>query len=579
MKNVTDSRLRGIGIAPGYGVGFALVCEYAIERQIEVPPREILNSEIADEHAKLAEALELTGADLRGTEQRAKDEPRLADVAGLLAAHLAMASEIASVTRSLIGRDRVNVECALESVISHFVERFQRLDNKVFREREQDVRDVGRRLLRHLSGALPPEQASVPSGTVVVAAELMPSEAVEFAHSGVVAFVTEHGGTFSHTAIVARSMGIPAVAGVAEATSRIVPGMRLLVDGEHGNLTVAPSTAREERFVVRKRAYDARSATIAADEHLPCVTKDGVEISLAANVGLPDEAVQVDEHHLSGVGLFRTEFLFLEAQKRPRLRQQVATYRALADRLGGLPMVIRTFDLGGDKMPPFLLSDPVARTKLHLRGLRFSLAEHRLLETQLRAIVRAAWSDKLSILFPMVIGGDDFAQAIELVAKVAAEENVSRRPRVGAMIETPAALYSLERILDLADFLAIGTNDLTQYMLASDRDCADSVEDLSASHPAVIRAIRQVVEAAAARQCPVCVCGEDAGDPDFARLLIGLGVRELSVSPTRSGKVRHVLRQIEARDATKLAAAALRCDSLREVRQLLHQTRPESGRQ
>jgi phosphotransferase system enzyme I (PtsI) len=578
MKDVTDSRLRGIGIAPGYAVGFALVCEYAIERQIELPSREILNSEIDGEHAKLAEALELTGRDLRGTEERAIEEPKLADVAGLLAAHLAMASEIATVTRNLIGQDRVNVEWALESVISHFVERFQRLDNKVFREREQDVRDVGRRLLRHLSGATPPERTPVPSGTVVVAAELMPSEALEFAHSGVVAFVTEHGGTFSHTAIVARSMGIPAVAAVAGATTRIIPGMRLLVDGERGHVTISPSSKKEERFAARKRAYDVRSGSIAAEEHLPCVTMDGTEISLVANVGLPDEVAQVDEHHLPGVGLFRTEFLFLEAHKRPGLRRQMATYRALADRLEGLPIVIRTFDLGGDKMPPFLANDPVAQTKLHLRGLRFSLAEHRLLETQLRAILRAARSEHIRILFPMVIGGDDLARAIELAAKVATEEGISRCPSVGAMIETPAALYSLDRILELADFVAIGTNDLTQYMLASDRDYADSVEDLSASHPAVIRAIRQVVQAAAAGKCPLCVCGEDAGDPDFARLLVGLGVRELSVSPTRSGRVRHVLRQIEARDATKLADEALQCDSLREVRELLHQTRPVGSR-
>jgi phosphoenolpyruvate-protein phosphotransferase len=417
----------------------------------------------------------------------------------------------------------------------------------------------------------------VPSGTVGVVSELMPSEAVEFANSGVVAFVTEHGGPLSHTAIIARSMGIPAVAAVVEATSKITTGMKLLVDGERGHVTISPSTTKEERFIVRKRAYDVRSGSIAAEEHLPCVTRDGIEISLVANIGLPDDATRVCEHHLHGVGLFRTEFLFLESHKRPGLRRQVATYQALADRLDRLPLVIRTFDLGGDKMPPFLVNDPETRTKLHLRGLRFSLAEQRLLETQLRAILRAGRPDSIRIMFPMVIGGDDFARAIELTSRVTAEEGISHRPSLGAMIETPAALYSLDRILGLADFVAIGTNDLTQYMLASDRDCEDVPDDFSAGHPAVIKAIHQVVQAAAARQCPVCVCGEDAGDPDFARLLVGLGVRELSISPSRTGKVRHVLRQIEVGDATKLAAAALQCDSLQDVRQLLQQTRPVGG--
>ena len=309
--------------------------------------------------------------------------------------------------------------------------------------------------------------------------------------------------------------------------------------------------------------------SITVKEKLPCVTQDGIEISLLANIGLPEEIGNVAEHNLAGVGLFRTEFLFLESHERPSFEMQCEIYDNIAGGLGDLPLVIRTFDLGGDKLPPFLLLEgSETRTSLHLRGLRFSLAEEELLDTQLRAILHVAQSSDVSILFPMVIGSDDFAQAIAAVESVVEQLGVERRPSIGAMIETPATLYALDEILELADFVAIGTNDLTQYMLAADRDLAEGIDDCTATHPAVLRAIRQIVEAAERRQCPVCVCGEEAGDPSFACLLVGLGVRELSLTPTRAAAVRDMLRDITCVDARELADLALQCRTPQQVREL-----------
>ncbi len=309
---------------------------------------------------------------------------------------------------------------------------------------------------------------------------------------------------------------------------------------------------------------------MAGQEQRPCVTQDGVAISLLGNLGRPEEVDQIGLHHLAGVGLFRTEFLFLESHERPSFEKQLAMYESMAKDLSGQPLVIRTFDLGGDKLPPFLLSE---RTETHadirLRGLRFSLAEQRLLDTQLHAILRVAQSADVSILFPMVIGSDDFAQAIAAVDVVANELGVRKRPPLGAMIETPAALFALDEILELADFVAIGTNDLTQYMLAWDRDVIEAADDCTAMHPAVLRAIQQVVEAAQKRQCPVCVCGEEAGDADFACLLVGLGVRELSLGPARAAGVRHALRHIHCHAAQQAADLALRCRTPQQVRKLL----------
>jgi phosphoenolpyruvate-protein phosphotransferase len=533
--------LEGIPISPGYASGIAVVYDYQ---------------------------------DLKHVEQTALNEPRLFDSAALLSIHSAMANEVAALVKQHIGREFVNVEQALDAVIRDIVERFGRLDNAYFRQREQDIRDVGRRMMRDVAGLPSWTGKPLPAGSVIVARELLPSEAVELAKSGMVAIVSEHGGKFSHTAIVARSLGIPAITGISNLISQIHPGMRLLVDGETGSLVIAPSPSDEASFLSRKRKYERLATSITVDEKLPCVTRDGIDISLLANIGLPEEVGGVTEHNLAGAGLFRTEFLFLESNERPSFEMQCEIYDKMARGLDDLPLVIRTFDLGGDKLPPFLLLEGSAtHTSLHLRGLRFSLAERELLDTQIRAILYVAQSSDVSILFPMVVGSDDFAQAIAGVDSVVEQLGVLRRPPIGAMIETPAALYALDEILELADFVAIGTNDLTQYMLAADRDLADGTDDCTAMHPAVLRAIKQVVEVAEKQQCPVCVCGEEAGDADFACLLVGLGVRELSLSPARAATVRHALRHINCDDAVEVADLAIQCRTPQQVRETLRELR------
>lgn len=395
--------LEGIPISPGCASGIAVVYDYEIERRFDLPRRAISHAEVESECNRLDQALERSNQDWKLVAQAALCEPKLEDSAEVSMAHSAMAKEIAALVRQHVGREVVNVERALDSVILDFVERLQGLDNAYLREREQDVRDVGRRMMRHLGGSPPWTNESLPPGSVIVARELMPSEAVELAQSGVVAIVSEHGGTFSHTAIVARSLGTPAITGISNVTSQIEPGMRLLVHGETGRVVIA-------------------------------------------------------------------------------------TVDCVADQLGLL-----------------------------------------------------------------------------------------RRPPIGAMIETPAALFALDEILDIADFVAIGTNDLTQYMLAADRDLTTGTDDCTALHPAVLRAIQQVVEVAEGRHRPVCVCGEEAGNVDFACLLVGMGVRELSLSPARAVAVRHAVRHIEYHEARKVAGLALRCQTPQQVQKLVQQLQsPES---
>ena len=562
--------LEGTPISPGYASGMAVVYDFDVGRRIEVTTSNVTSSEVESEWKRLDEALERSRQDLQLLEQSAIGRPDLSKSLAVLSAHSAMTHEIADLVKQHVGRELVNVEEALDSVICDWVERLQRLDSEYLRQREQDVRDVGRRVTRYLTGSLPWSKGPLPPGSIVVARELMPSEAIELINCGVVAIVCEHGGKYSHTAIVARSLGVPAITGIKRASSQIHPGVRLLVDGQRGNIVVAPTESEENSFAKLKKEYEDHVLTVKACGHLPCATEDGITVSLLANIGLPDEIDAVGEHNLAGVGLFRTEFLFLESHERPSAQKQFEVYDKMASDLNGQPLVIRTFDLGGDKMPPFLLEEQSdAQGSLHLRGLRFSLVERDLLDEQLHAILRVAQTSDVRILLPMVIGRDDLEQAIAAINRIAKKCGYLRTPPVGAMIETPAALYSLADILDLADFLALGTNDLTQYMLATDRDLAEGQDDCTALHPAVLRAIKQVVDASEKHQCPICICGEEAGDAEFACLLIGLGIREVSLSPGRAGIVRQALRGIKQRDAVETANQALCCHNPQQVRALL----------
>lgn len=561
--------LQGIPVSPGFADGVAVVYDYELERALGLPLGPISDFEVESERGRIDKALEQSNEELETAEQVAQSDVRLVDAATLMSVHSTMAREIADLVRNQISGSRISAEEALETVIQEFVTRFEQFDSRYFREREQDIRDVGRRMMRHLSGRLLVPRAPLPAGTVLVTRELLPSEAVELVNSGVVAILSERGGTYSHTAIIARSLGIPAITGIAGVTSLIQPGMRILVDGERGCAEIAPTEAAEARVRDRAIEYEAQRSIVVSEEKLPCVTQDGFSISLFGNIGLPREVQEIKEHHLAGVGLFRTEFLFLESLRRPSLEEQAETYGSMASSLGELPLTIRTFDLGGDKLPPFLISEKSdAHASLALRGLRFSLRDADLLATQLKAILQVARSADVRILFPMVIGPDDFAQALAAVESATSSTEPRRRMQIGAMIETPAALFALDEIFALADFAAIGTNDLTQFMLAVDRDLVENPEDSTAMHPAVLRAVKLIVEAAAVRQRPVCVCGEEAGDIEFACLLVGLGVRELSLTPSRAAAVRQAIRRIRYDDAREIASLAVKCQNPREVREL-----------
>jgi phosphoenolpyruvate-protein phosphotransferase len=560
--------LIGQSISPGYAEGNAVLFDRVAD--FEVPRYAIDQSQVSYELLRIREALERSCRDLRRLEKRVLAE--LGDAqSSIFTAHLGLLQDKQFLDRinKRIQEQLVNAEQAIECEVAELARLLGALDSEYLRERAHDIRDIGSRLMRQLDRQARNSLVDLPQNSVLIARELLPSETIDLDRKQVAAIVTEEGGENSHAAILARALGIPAVTAISNATQRIPPGTRLLVDGQSGRVTVAPNANARLVFVESRHRYDEDSVEAYQTEGRDCVTEDGIPITLMANLSRLDETDLVRQHHLRGVGLFRTEFLYMDACEPPSFNKQRYAYHRLFDALGEYPIVIRTLDLGADKVPTFLESQKESNPNLGLRGLRFSLAHPELFKTQLRALLAAMGDHDVRLMFPMVLGASDLREGINIVEEIACELGVARMPKIGAMIETPSSLFSLDEILKLVDFVSIGTNDLTQFMLAADRNAAELAEDYSVLHPSVLRAMQSVVEAGRSANRTVCVCGEAAGDPVTAGLFVGLGVTHLSMSPLRAARVGVFLRSRSSRELKSIAAQAVHSESIRETKRYL----------
>jgi len=561
--------LQGKAISPGYVEGRAFV--YSKKKGFKTPRYNIAPEEISSEHSRLHRAIENSVRELKDVEKKVLGELGQAE-SQIFSAHLALLKDqkFVSKIKERIRHDLVNVEQAMDKEVEDLAGLFLELENEYLRERAGDVRDVGRRILKHLGHGPQELLYSIPSGSVIVAEELLPSDTLHMDRNNVAAVVTERGGESSHMAILTRSLGIPAVSGIADACELIGHGAEILVNGETGTVTLNASQKNLNNFHASKDKYNHDSTVTIEEENKRCVTTDGVDVRLMANIGRVEEAEKVLEHNLDGVGLYRTEYLFLQSADIPSLDMQVEAYSQVAKKSGGLPVVIRTLDLGGDKKADFLNSEFENNPNMGSRGLRFSLSESSLLETQLNAIAATCENySNVQVLFPMVMGGDDLRLSIEKLKETTKHFKAGQLLKVGAMIETPSALFELDEILEQVDFISIGTNDLAQFMLAADRNTLDLISGNPALYPSVLRAIKKVIDAANRRNCPVCICGEAAGDPLIACLFVGLSVRQLSMSPVRAARVRYILRKSNSADLEKLAQKALDCKNVQRIESLL----------
>jgi phosphotransferase system enzyme I (PtsI) len=581
VKN-TGTTLHGLAVSPGLAEGTAFLYrprESHMPENRQIVPHEVDSELSRFDRALLTSARELESLKERLFSQLAEEEKGIIDV------HLTLLKDPSFVEkcRQSVQNNLMKVEHAVSTEIQNLENLLQGLEQEFARERSADVRDIGQRVLRNLqsAGDVPEESPeeilkNLPPGTVIVAEQLLPSDTLSLNRKNAVAFITEKDGSASHAAILARAMGIPAIADVRKAMSLLMTGDRLLVDAVSGTITVAPTGKQTAHFAVRK-AQHSEHDQVPAGGGKKSTTQDGVGIALQANIGQPGEARLVDECGLDGVGLFRSEFLFLKGDRPPDLKAQYAAYSSVARLLQPRPVVIRTMDLGGDKIPRFSRKDAMAKSHGNKRGLAYSLSEKTLFRTQLQAIVRATGNGNVRIMFPMVMGVADLREALIVLEEIIETEKPEHPPAVGVMIETPAAVFSIHEILELVDFVSIGTNDLAHYILALDRESPESAGALALLHPGVLRAVETVVRAAQEHAVEVSVCGEAASEPATACLLIGMGVRTLSMSPFLADPLRPLIRKITIERAERLAREALAAVTPKEIQTLLSAAMNELG--
>jgi phosphotransferase system enzyme I (PtsI) len=567
----SPTTFRGIGAAPGVAVGVATRLRSAA---LDAERRAIAPEAVAAELERFEQAV----ADVK--RQIAEERTRVAEEIGeteaqVFDAHLSFLDDPAYTgeIRRRIQQEQTNAEAVVADVTEATRQMLAALPSEYLQARADDIRDVGRRLLIHLGGHTVQRLPVTAEQCILVADELMPSD-LSGVGKNVIGLVAARGSKTAHTAIMARTLGIPAVYGLGDALEHIADGSWIIVNGDEGTVTVNADQdmLQRAREQVEHLAAAAKRSREAA--HEPAVTRDGVRIDVFANIGGLDDVSAALENGADGVGLFRTEFLYLENDHWPTEDEQFAVYKSVLEAFGNRPVLIRTLDIGGDKHLPYAALPKEDNPFLGLRAIRYSLAQPDIFTTQLRALLRASVYGTLWIMFPMVETLAELRQAKQLLGAcreelVSAGHRVADRIPVGIMVETPAAAVTADLLAEEADFFSIGTNDLTQYTLAADRGNPAVADLYNPAHPAVLRLIRQVCEAARRAHIPVGMCGEFAGEVEFTELLVGLGVQELSMSAAFIPKVKERVRDLTQADAATVAEQALRRASPEEVRTAL----------
>ena len=565
--------LRGMGVAGGIAVGRAVVISTRLDEVYRYTLSEdSLEAEVARFHAALRHARE----ELERTRSRAGE--RLGDeLAAIFDAHLLLLSDRAFQGRieQRIRDTRVNAEWAVRRTAEELDERFARIDDAYFRERSQDLTDVSRHLLRSLQGLAHHDLAEVAGDVVIVADDLTPSDAVRLGREHVRGFVIESGGRTSHTTIIARSLHLPLVAGVEGVTQVSTDEDPLIVDGENGVVVLHPTPEVVGEYLERRCALERQAQERLQTRHLQAVTQDGVEVLLMANVDLPEETEEVRAVGAAGVGLYRSEFLYIEKSPAlPTEDEHVDIYRRLVEAAAPHPAIIRTYDLGGRKLAREVMETHEDNPVLGLRGIRLTLARPDVFKTQLRGLFRAAVHGELWVMLPLVSRLEEvhlFRRAAEEVWDELEREGLPFRRDVpiGVMIEVPAAAMIADVLAREVDFFSIGTNDLIQYSMAVDRNNEHVASLYQPLHPAILRMLRFVIDSGRAAGIEVSLCGEMGADPRHALLLVGMGLRRLSVSPRRIPEIKTWLRDVSAADLAELAEACFAYSTAADVQRHL----------
>jgi len=559
---------KGIPVSPGVAIYPAVVVD---TQDIRVPRRTIRRNQVPHQRERLNQAIEAARKDLEQLRDEVADRlgPEPAKIFGF---HLGMLQDPSLIQQvdQKIENELVTAEYALTTVLRELAQSFLDQPNEIFRERVSDVWDLEKRVLKHLLSELKSEVARLDHEAVLVAHDLTPSQTAALDKQKIGAMITDLGGRTSHTAIVARALGIPAVVGLEDASAAVQSGDTVIVDGNRGLLIIDPDPNQLEEYreyLERFRNFETELEQIA---DLPAVTTDDVQIDLLANIEFADEVAEALKRGAVGVGLYRTEFLYLSSEDEPSEDQQYQAIRQTVELLDGRPLTVRTLDLGADKYTQSRIAEPEPNPFLGCRSIRLCLQDLALFKMHLRAILRASAHGKLRIMFPLVSNLMELRQARMILNDVMEdldEENVAfdENVEVGIMIEVPSAALMAKAFAQEVDFFSIGTNDLVQYTLAVDRSNERVANLFSSAHPAVLMLIKDVVRASRRHSVELTCCGEMAGEPEFALLLVGMGLRKLSMTPQAVPEIKQLIRAVSINHCERVARRALSYDSEKQV--------------
>ncbi|HTH17355.1 MAG TPA: phosphoenolpyruvate--protein phosphotransferase [Magnetospirillum sp.] len=568
--------LEGTGVSRGIAIG--TIHRHDAEA-VTVPEYKLSAARVDAEKMRFSVAAERAGRQVAALQRKAEGlEDAAAEELGYLLDAYQQMLRGSRLTRGVLNRiesERINAEAAVQREIDQIARGFEAMEDSYLSARVADIRDVGRRLIRNLTGAPYRPFQVLPRNAIILAEELTPADTALLDPKQVAGIATVLGGAESHTAIMARSLGLPAVLGVAGLMKGVRSGDLAIIDGRAGKVIINPGPEVLEQARKHRAEFLRARRALSRLKDLPAVTKDGARIQLQANIELPGEVESVLNAGAEGIGLLRSEFLFMNRDDVPGEDEQYLILKELVERMAGRPVTIRTLDVGGDKLAGGLDVQAGANPSLGLRAVRFSLSRPDLFEAQLAACLRASVHGPIKILIPLVATVEEMQavrQVLDRVVRRLRRKNVPMAdplPPLGVMIEVPGAALAADALAWHADFFAIGTNDLTQYTLAIDRTDEAVAHLYNPLHPAVLRLIQFSAEAALRARIPVCICGEIAGDPRFTALLLGLGIRDLSMSATNIPGVKQRIRSLDLVAATRRARVIMDQSDSARIAQLL----------
>ena len=559
----------GSGVSPGIGIGRAVSIEAL---PIDIYRISLAEREVEAEVERFRDSLAQAEEEIRKTAAQVRRKLG-EDLAGIFEAHSLLLQDEEFIGRitDQIRSEQINAEWAVHRVLTDLVERFRAIEAPQLRDKIEDLRDVGRYLLRCLQGVSAHDLSEIEGDVVIVAHDLTPSDAVRLGRSQVVGFVLESGGRTSHTTIITRALSCPLVVGLEGIGEMITDDDPVIVDGSTGKVYLHPTEDILDSHRARASEMEARDLELQATRDLAATTTDGVDIQLMANIELPEEIDDAQRFGAQGIGLYRSEFLYIEkSPELPSEEEQLEVYTRFLAEMAPNPVIIRTYDLGGRKLAREVMETHEDNPVLGLRGIRLTMARPKIFHVQLRALLRAAAHGDLWVLLPLITGVEEvrhFRQVLAHLMKELESEALphSRSIKLGAMIEVPSAALMADALAREVDFFSIGTNDLIQYALAVDRNNEHVAYLHQPLHPAILRMIRFVVDTAEAAGIHLSVCGEMAADRRFTALLLGLGLRSLSMSPRRVPTIKSRIREIDLAAAREVADHCLKLGTAQEV--------------